>query len=198
MNSEKLTTIDLFMRGKIAFVVGYPRLIEEIEKAQKRAGTEAVDALILAEHIPRSSLGEGGTNIARYSYLGLSKNTKNPVAAAKVLSYLMTDSALTKAQEVFPKYISPIRTLAENQTDTSLSSVFARVKMNAFLPLPDEKLQVFHFGLRTEYDSILTDAIDRNEKIDMNNIIETIHNSLQCEIESVIGGDLSTKCEQSN
>ena len=54
MDTEKLTTIDLFMRGKIAFVIGYPSLITDIEKAQKRAGAEAVDSLILSEHIPRT------------------------------------------------------------------------------------------------------------------------------------------------
>lgn len=37
MEDEKLSTIDLFMRGKIAFVVGYPSLVSEIEKAYKRA-----------------------------------------------------------------------------------------------------------------------------------------------------------------
>jgi hypothetical protein len=33
----KLTTLDLFIRGKIAFVVGYPSMISLIEDAKKRA-----------------------------------------------------------------------------------------------------------------------------------------------------------------
>ena len=56
MDTEKISTIDLFMRGRIAFVVGYSSLILDIEKAYKRAGTEAVDALILTEKLPIDSI----------------------------------------------------------------------------------------------------------------------------------------------
>ena len=194
MDSEKLTTIDLFMRGKIAFVIWYPSLIADIEKAQKRAGSEAVDSLILSEHIPRASLGDTPINIAHYRYLGISKNSKNAIAAAKLLAYLTTDEALTKTQEVFPRWISPLRTISWKQTNTPLSDIFARVKMDSFLPIQWEKLSIFHFWLRDEYEKLFTDAIDKNNKSDINTILKDISQSILCELESISSNSLSTKC----
>lgn len=197
MDEGKLTTIDLFMRGKIAFVIGYPSLIEEIEKAQKRAGNEAVDALILSEHIPNISVGETPMNVAHYRYLWISKKAKNPIPAAKLLAYLTTDEWLTKAQEAFPRYISPLRILSEKQADTSLSDVFARVKMDAFLPLQWEKLLIFHFWLRNEYEKLFTDAIDKKNKSDINTILKDISHSISCELSNIASNSISSGCMES-
>lgn len=38
MNTLGLTTTDMFVRGKIAAIIGYPSLLREIEYAIKRAG----------------------------------------------------------------------------------------------------------------------------------------------------------------
>jgi hypothetical protein len=43
METEKLSTLDLFMRGKIAMIVGFPSTMTEIEKSYKRAGNEATE-----------------------------------------------------------------------------------------------------------------------------------------------------------
>lgn len=69
LSEDKLTTIDLFMRGKIAFVIGYPTMIKDIEDAKKRAGSEAVNAVILTEKVPQKSLADEAKNIAKYRYL---------------------------------------------------------------------------------------------------------------------------------
>jgi hypothetical protein len=36
MTADKLSTVDLFIRGKIAMLIGFPSLIRELEKAEKR------------------------------------------------------------------------------------------------------------------------------------------------------------------
>ena len=78
MDVGSLTTVDLFMRGRIAMLVGYPSLIREIEKSEKRAGSEALGDLILTEKLPQDSLGKNRSNLARYRYLAVSKKTGNP------------------------------------------------------------------------------------------------------------------------
>lgn len=145
MDTNKLTTTDLFMRGRIAFLVGYPSLIHDIEKAKKRAGSEAIDAPIFTDRIPQISLGKTTKNIAKYSYLGISKNSKNPLESAKLLEYLMTDDALTSTMENFPDLITPVRALYTKQENSSFSKVFARAKLGSFIPEEGEKLTVFHF-----------------------------------------------------
>jgi len=92
MDESLLSTIDLFMRGRIAMIIGYQSLIHEIEKSGKRAGEEILDDLILTEKIPQDSLGQPRVNIARYKYLALSTKSQNALMAANLLSYIMSDA----------------------------------------------------------------------------------------------------------
>jgi ABC-type glycerol-3-phosphate transport system substrate-binding protein len=194
MDLEALTTIDLFMRGKIGIVVWYPSLIRDIEKAQKRAGTEAITDIILTERLPQDSVGKTFMNTARYSYLAVSSKTEHAKAAADFLAYLMDEKTMIKIQEVFPYLISPDRKLALTQANTPLSGLFARTRMDAFLTQPGDKVQVFDYGLKSEYEKTFRDYIDRNDKIDINNILSRIQQSVECKVESTKWGTLSSKC----
>ena len=196
MDREKLSTIDLFMRGRIAFVVGYPSLIWEIEKAYKRAWTNAVDALILTDRIPWESLGKEKQNLARYQYLGISKKSPNALAAAKLLEYLMRDWSQKTIQEQFPLLISPLRSYYDSIGATPLSRVFAKAKLAPFIPESWEKLVVFHYGLKEEFEKIFAQDIDRNEKIDNNNLLTQISAAVQCELETMQKGTLSESCQK--
>jgi ABC-type glycerol-3-phosphate transport system substrate-binding protein len=198
MDSEALTTLDLFMRGKIAMVIGYPSLIREIEKSEKRAGADAVSDIILTERLPVDSLGKNTTSLARYRYLALSDKTLYPIAGADFLSYLMSERALLRVQEVFPYLISPQKHLSKTQGNTSLSKLFARARLDAFLPLPGEKLMIFEYGLKWEYEKIYRDYIDRNSKIDISNILNRIKNIVECKTESSKTATLSEKCLESD
>ncbi len=194
MDVGSLTTVDLFMRGRIAMLVGYPSLIREIEKSEKRAGSEALGDLILTEKLPQDSLGKNRSNLARYRYLAVSKKTDNPDSWAKLLEYLMSDIAHTKATEAFPLLISPLRSRSEWQKTTSLSSVFARARLDAFIPDIQDQIFVFDYGLKWEYEKILREYLDRNDKIDINTIIKLIQKNVSCESESILSGSLSEKC----
>lgn len=148
MDIGSLTTVDLFMRGRIAMLIGYPSLIREIEKSEKRAGTEALGDLILTEKIPQDSLGKNRSNLARYRYLAVSKKTDNPEPSAKLLEYMMSDMASAQGEEAFPLLISPLRSRSESQKTTSLSSVFARTRLDAFIPDIQDQIFVFDYGLK--------------------------------------------------
>jgi ABC-type glycerol-3-phosphate transport system substrate-binding protein len=194
MDSEALSTIDLFMRGKVGMVVGYPSLIREIEKAEKRAWSEAITDIILTERLPQDSLGKDFFNTARYSYLAVSSKTEHPQAAADFLAYLMSEKTMTEIIEIFPHLISPDRKLALTQANIPLSSVFARTRMDAFLTRAGDKVQIFQYGLKSEYEKTFRDYIDRNEKIDINNLLSRIQKSVECKIESIEWNTLSSKC----
>jgi hypothetical protein len=124
LDNAGLSTLDLFIRGRVGMVIGFPSTIRDIEKAQKRAEGDILDDLILTERIPADSLSEKRINLARYSYLAISRNTKNPIVSARLLSYLMTPTALEKIREVFPYLISPDRAIMATQGNTSLSTIF--------------------------------------------------------------------------
>lgn len=194
MLAEKLSTTDLFMRGKIALFIGFPTQVRELEKAYKRAEGEALDDLILTEKVPLDSLGRNRTNLARYKYLGISKKTTAPEASAKLLEYLMTDVASAKATEAFPLLLSPKRTLVMEQVNSPVSDIFARARMDAFIPDTDTDIFVFDYGMKSEYRKILREYIDRNEKVDINNLIKTLQTNISCLSESQTTGDMSEKC----
>jgi ABC-type glycerol-3-phosphate transport system substrate-binding protein len=193
-DSSGLSTLDLFIKGRIGMAIGFPSLIRDIEKAQKRAEGDILDDLILTERIPVKSLSETKTNLARYSYFVVSQNTKNPIPSARLLAYLMTPPALEKIREVFPYLISPDRTIMATQGNTSLSTVFWRTRLDAFLPTWGEQLFVYRYWLKGEYEKIFRDYIDRSIKTDISTILTRIQKNVECKIESSSGMTLSSKC----
>lgn len=115
-----LSTTDLFVRGNIASIIGYPSSLREIKIAIKRAKKDGVDSGDIDKfekflkwwHLPQQSLPEEGDdliNISRFHYLAMSKTAKHPRNALLFLNYLMTQ----EAQETFfkeHKYYLPART----------------------------------------------------------------------------------------
>jgi maltose-binding protein MalE len=185
LSRERLTTYDLFIRWEIAFVIGYPRNIRELEDAKKRAGTKSVDALILSEKLPQESLDAKATNIARYKYLWLSKTSNNSDLWAAFLNYLTTEDAGRIYLTSFPEYIPAQRIYYESARNTSISSIFPRIRLGDFIP-DGMTLFSFDYGNKWEFEKILTDTIDRNDKIDKNNILDEISARIYCD---VIGTD---------
>lgn len=188
------STIDSFMRGKIGMVIGFPSTIREIEKAQKRAWESAVTSLILTERIPQNSLWKSRLNIARYKYLAVSAKSANPKAAADFLSYLMNQKTLSMAVDVFPYLISPDRTISQTQWQKSLSTLFTRAYLGAFIPEDGESLFVYNYWVKNEYEKIFEEYLDRKNKIDINNTLTRVKDAVECKIESTVWWILSDKC----
>lgn len=191
-----LTTIDLFMRWNIAFIIGYPSMIHDIEHAKKRAGSNATDGLILTEKLPQDSLGKMGKNMARYFYFGLSKQTKNQNISVKFMEYLLTEEAEMKYLASFPTKIAAKKSFYTGQEDTVLSSVFQKAKLWAFIPDSTTSLSVFQFGIRDEFQKIFDDTIDRNSKIDTNNLSILLSTRIGCSLESLNSAILDPKCSE--
>jgi ABC-type glycerol-3-phosphate transport system substrate-binding protein len=194
MDEWLLSTIDLFMRGRIAMVIGYPSLIREIEKAWKRAWDELLDDLILTERLPQDSLGKNKINIARYRFLALSKKTENPLAWADLLSYIMSDAGMSKSLESFPLLISPLRATVESQRETSLSKVFARTRLDAFIPELWDDIFLYDYRIKWEYEKTFREYLDRNTKIDINNMVKVLSKNISCELESTLSWVVSESC----
>lgn len=154
MAENKLTTIDEFMKGNIAMIIGYPSLITELEKSKKRAGSESIHENILTDKIPLHSL-KTPENIAKYSYLAISKNSKNPEASLAFLKYLTTPDAGRILMEIYPYMIPAQKELQASAAKIALSSEIPRAKLDGFIPSPGTKLYVFDYGLKEKFLSIL-------------------------------------------
>jgi len=108
-----LTTTDLFVRGKIATLIGYPSTYEDIKIAIQRAkrdGEFSPDFLknIRVTTVPQEELDpKKQINFARYMYFALVKNganrdVKNPSddPVVKFVQFLLT----SEAQDIFIKH----------------------------------------------------------------------------------------------
>ncbi len=121
--TETLTTTDLFVRGKIATLIGYPSTYQDIAIAIQRArqdGELAPDFIksLRITTVPQDEIDpKKQTNFAKYSYIALTKNGANrdskkpsndPVL--KFAQFLLTE----EAQDIFakhPNYMLPTQNM---------------------------------------------------------------------------------------
>jgi len=161
MKDLNLTTVDIFVRGKIGMVIGFPSLLREIEYAIKRAGTENVlSALNLrTSEIPQISLNpRDAVNLGEYNYFALSKLSKNPQAGYSFLAYLATGEAEEKYLQSFPMYLPAQRLQEEAKFSEAISKDYERVKYRSFMN-SDTNLQIFGKGLKNEYDTYFSQIL---------------------------------------
>lgn len=55
LDTEKKTTLDLFLDGQIGIVFGYSSLVKELEKSAKRVGSSNSASVILTDKIPSNT-----------------------------------------------------------------------------------------------------------------------------------------------
>lgn len=155
MNDLNLSTVDMFVRGKVGMVIGFPSFLREIEYAIKRAGSENVisDKFLRTSALPQVSNDPGKSqNLADYNYFALSKTSANPEAGFTFLAYLASREAEEKYLAKFPLYLSAQRIFEEKQAGEPISKDYERVKYGSFAS-PDTELLTFDKGLKNEYDS---------------------------------------------
>lgn len=196
MDEKNTTTLDMFMRWDIAMILGYPSLITDLEKSDKRVWVFSKAGLIFTERIPLESPIEWRKNLAKYNYFALSRTTENPLAGAKFLEYLMTSDAQKRYLAKNPYTISAQREYWKAQEWTSLSSVINKSTLTAFIPEIDEELSVFWYWLKAEFNTFLAEYIDRTDNIDINNISENISQKIWCSISISIEWKESDDCEK--
>ncbi len=196
MDTDKSTTLDMFMQWDIGMVFWFPSLVEELEKAYKRAGDNAVNDIILTERIPKDSLSGKNKNLAHYTYFWVSKTTTNEIASAKFLEYLMTKDAEQKFLNTHPYLIAAQREFYTAQGNTQLSSVLSHTRLDAFIPETDETLFVFDYGLKSEFDTFLDKYIDNNNTWDISNVWQSLSHTILCAVAPYTQWDIPSDCEK--
>lgn len=181
-DATKETTYDAFLRGEIGFIVWFPSVVQELEKSAKRIGSDSAENLILTERVPQDSLSERKKNLARYTYFSLSKESENDMWALKFLEYLTTDDALRTSQVIHPYFIPPKPSLYSSWQDNALSSVLTRTKLDVFIPVTSELLMLFDYGLKAEFNDFMSENIDRNKNIDIDNLWNRLASFIECNI----------------
>lgn len=187
MKESNSTTLDAFLQGKIGMIIGYPSLVLELEKSEKRSGSSHKDN-IFTDQIPQFS-NKTRINTARFSYFGISRQSENKDAAAAFMRYLMSEDAQRAALEVYPYWIPAQSNFLASQKGKPLSSVIHRAKIDAFLPNPGEKIILFQYGLKSKFQSILEKKFENTPISALNTLVDEITQWVQCEMHTYEGGN---------
>jgi hypothetical protein len=194
LTSEKLTTLDAFVRGDIAMIIGYPSLVLDLEKSVKRMGESAKSGIILTDRIPQNQANQS-TNIGRYTYLGVSRLTANPVVSARFMAYLMTPDAQRILMREYPYLIPAQSEFYETARDTSLSPTLSRTRLGDFIPEIGEQVSVFEYGLRSRWERYISEAFVGTTTPDLEALATRLSHDIGCELEPSLGMTPSSDCE---
>jgi hypothetical protein len=82
----------------------------------------------------------------------------------------------------------------EYQWQKILSPLFARARLDSFIPEVWETVHVFNYRLKDEFEKNYEDFLDRNDKIDINNLLSRISDAVACKVDSTAWGVLSERC----
>gem|GEM_PF-6540991 len=181
MNDLNLSTVDMFVRGKIGMIIGFPSFLREIEYAIKRAGSENVisDKFLRTSALPQISNDPGKSqNLVDYNYFALSKTSQNPEAGFTFLAYLASREAEEKYLAKFPLYLSAQRVFEDRQANEPLSKEYERVKYGSFIN-PDTELLTFDKGLKNEYDAYFGKVLG-NKKTEPRDILMNAIKYIEC------------------
>lgn len=182
MDQKVLSTTDLFARGKISVIFGYPTLLREIEYSLKRASSESAleKRDLRSAPIPQKQSGKK-VNLARYSYFAVSKFAKESNAAADFVGYLTTKTAGDIYSEAFPQYLPARNDVLETlKTDKRvMNKTFPWVQYDSFLPAQDVTLVNFDRGLTSEFEQSFGQALDRADQ-NPQAILETAQKQVAC------------------
>ena len=181
-SNKNSTTIDEFLRGNIGMIVGYPSLISELEMSQKRVGGAGVEDLVYTDKIPQFS-AKNPYNIAKYSFFGISKNSKNPDQALKFLQFLMSSQAQEISMEIYPMLIPAQTEFHAAAAVKSLSEKFPKAKMDAFLLGPSMSVSVFDYGAKSIFDAMIdANWEDFSSLSSLSGLGERISKAIRCEV----------------
>ena len=68
--------------------------------------------------------------------------------------------------------------------------------MDAFIPNTNEELFVFSYGLKAEFENFLSEYIDRNDNINIDNISEKLSHDISCSIDTYNDTEIRPDCEK--
>lgn len=129
--------------------------------------------MILTDRLPQSS-SQSTTNIGRYTYFGISKLSANGMASVKFLEYLMTPEAQRLYMNEYPYLIPAQSEFYSSVISNSLSETLSRTKLSAFIPNIGERVAIFQYGLKSQFERYLREGIDTTDSPDVDAITVTI------------------------
>ncbi len=193
LEKSQMTTLDAFLEGKIGMIVGYPSLVRELEKSAKRIGGNNSASLIQTAQFPSKTSRESA-NVAKYSYFAIAETTNKPNVALAFLQYVASEDAQRVLMKNFPHLLPAHKSFLEAKLGTRLSPIIKNAKIDGFIPSPWQKISLFDYGIRSEFNQIIKDGFMSKSEIKRNAMAKKISEKIACIIDVQINQSNSV-CE---
>lgn len=187
MEKLSLTVTDLFARGKIGVVFGFPSYLREIQYAVKRASQESS---LNKKNLKTATLpvadSEKAANVAKFQYFALSKYAPDQKAGLDFIIHLVGKESQESYLEEFPYVLPAMNELAEKRKEQTMSKDYPRVKYENFMLAQGAKAIPFDKGLSTEFDAYFK-AVNEAQK-DPKQILTDLSAIIKCQRRHLIEG----------
>ncbi len=184
INSGK-NALHMFSRDDTAAVVGYPRMINDIEALWFKK------TFLLAAPFPHYSLTDGKT-LVNYNYFVINKNTKNYAFSEKFLTYLASEIWAKKYLSVYPYYLPAMINLEAELFSQKIHPSFNIVLKDFY---SDTTFWTFNKSVWYLYDTEMIKVLD--DSVNAISRFETVKKILLCKSKKILNlSNLSIKCEE--
>lgn len=185
MDRQGIGAVDLFVRGKVGIVFGYPSLMREIAYAVKRSnGSSVLEKKDLrSSEVPQNSTGKKA-NLARYNYFALSKSAPNHDAATDFLMHLYKKESQESYLESFPQYLPARTELLDSRKERLMDKSYPWVRYENFIGSPDVELKTFDRGVLSEFESAMGKELDNNAE--SRTILTNVNREVECQKKHLI------------
>ncbi len=185
LSSEWKNSVDLFSKWKTYMVVGYPRLINEIDEKWFSKN------FLLASNFPHYST-TGWKSLINYNYLVINKNSTETELANDFLNYLSTDIWAENYLKSFPYYLPALSSLESDKLNEKIHPDYNIILDDFFNP--DYDLWSFDKWIKTLYDKNIISILDNSWNYD--SAFSDFRESILCKAKKISTlEDLSKSCE---
>ena len=161
MEKLSLTATDLFARGEIGVVFGFPSFLREIQYSVKRASQENVlnKRNLKTTNVPVLDSSKPAV-LARFNYFALSKYAKDQQGGLEFIIHLTDKKSQESYMEKFPYVLPALNELVDARKEQVVDKDFTRVRYESFLPPQGMKVVSFDKGLSSDFDSFFKTALE--------------------------------------
>ncbi len=150
--------VDLFARGEIAMIAGFPRLVKQIDEKWFRK------SLLAAESFP-FYFNTSGSTLVNYNYFVKSKNVENQELSNIFLQYLTSDSWAEAFLDAYGYYLPALLSLEDSMLQEEILDGY-NITLNDFYNA-QHPLVSFDKGIVNKFDENIIWVLDNpNNYID--------------------------------
>lgn len=143
--------IDLFVDKKVASIIAYPRIIEELK--EKWFSNKFLAAAAFPHYFPGD-----GYSLANYNYFVINKNTKQKEVALIFLQYLNSEKWAQEYLNKFNYYLPAQLKLEEKLKSKKISDFYDNIQLRDFYS--NEPLSSFNKWNKIIYDEKIIPILD--------------------------------------